>query len=383
LKVPLLDLTRQYESIREEIESAAIEVFESQRFIGGPKIEEFERVMAEYCGSKYAVGVSSGSDALLISLMVEGIGSGDLVITTPYTFFATAGAIARVGAKPVFVDINEKTYNIDPEKLNELVNSFNDGQRSKLKAIIPVHLYGQCADMGPILETAKELGIIVIEDAAQAIGSEYEFGDASVKRAGSMGDYGCFSFFPSKNLGAFGDGGMVTTNSRESYNRLKSMRNHGQNPKYYYESVGGNFRLDALQAAILTIKLKYLDQWSERRIKNAETYRTLFEQKGISGIELPYKKEARHIYNQYVINAGAKRDSLKEYLLSNGIGCEIYYPLCLHEQECFKYLSYNSGDFPVSEEAAKNTLAIPVYPELDQEELSYIVDIFDDFINVK
>lgn len=383
MKVPLLDLTRQYDSIREEIESAAIEVFESQRFIHGPRVEEFESAMAEYCGSKYAVGVSSGSDALIISLMCAGIGQDDLVVTTPFTFFATAGAIARVGAKPVFVDIDDKTYNLDPAKLRELVSSLSEEERSKLKAVIPVHLYGQCADMEPILETAAKYDLTVIEDAAQAIGSEYRFSDGSVKRAGSMGDYGCFSFFPSKNLGAFGDAGMVITNSRELSERLKIMRDHGQDPKYYYQFIGGNFRLDALQAAILSIKLRQLDQWSEGRIKNAEKYRKLFNEKDVSGIILPFKKEARHIYNQYIISTEKNRDSLKEYLIDNGIGCEIYYPLCLHEQKCFKYLGYRSGDFPVSEKAAKNTLAIPVFSELTSEEISYVVDIISDFANQK
>ncbi len=383
MKVPLLDLTRQYDTIRDEIESAAIEVFESQRFIHGPKVEEFEQAMAEYCGSKYAVGVSSGSDALLISLMSAGIGQGDLVITTPFTFFATAGAIARVGAKPVFADIDSDTYNLDPVKFKELLYSLGKDQAARVKAVIPVHLYGQCADMEPILEAAQEFGLIVIEDAAQAIGSEYRFSDGSVKRAGSMGDYGCFSFFPSKNLGAFGDAGMVTTNSPELNERLKTMRDHGQNPKYYYRMIGGNFRLDALQAAILSIKLKYLDKWSKGRIKNAGIYKKLFHEKNISDIMLPVEKEVRHIYNQYVINTGESRDSLKEYLLANGVGCEIYYPLCLHEQDCFKYLEYKSNDFPVSEKAAKNTLAIPIFSELTGEELGYVSDIIGDFFNKK
>ena len=381
MKVPLLDLKRQYDSIREEIEPAAKEVFESQWFIHGPRAEEFEKAMAEYCGSEYAVGVASGSDALLISLMSAGVGQDALVITTPFTFFATAGAVARIGAKPVFVDIDEKTYNLDPEKLKELIDTMDDGQRSKIKAVIPVHLYGQCADMEPILEIARDLDITVIEDAAQAIGAEYKFASGSIKRAGSMGDYGCFSFFPSKNLGAFGDGGMVITNNRELMERLKIMRDHGQSPKYYYHLIGGNFRLDALQAAVLSIKLKHLDSWSEGRIENAGKYRELFSKNGLPDTLLPVKKEERHIYNQYVINAGDKRDLLKEHLLASGIGCEIYYPLCLHEQKCFQYLGYNSGEFPVSENAAKNTLAIPVFSELNDDEIAYVVDIISDFVN--
>lgn len=379
MKVPLLDLKMQYKSIREEVKLAVDEVFESQYFIGGPKVEELEEKIAEYCGCDYAVGVSSGSDALLVSLMSAGIGEGDLVITTPYTFFATAGAITRLGAKPIFVDIDELTFNMDPEKLSDSVSALDESRRSRLKAIIPVHLYGQCADMEPVLRVAEELGLIVIEDAAQAIGSEYRFSDGSVKRAGSMGDYGCFSFFPSKNLGAFGDGGMVTTNNREIYERLKSLRNHGQNPKYYYQSVGGNFRLDALQAAILKVKLKYLDEWTDGRIDNAEVYRSLFKEYGLDHIVLPLKKEHRHIYNQFVIRTPKDRDELLNYLKSNDIGCEIYYPLSLHEQDCFKYLNYNTGDFPVSEEAAKSTIALPIFSELTENQQSYVVDTIKKF----
>ncbi|MGD9162677.1 MAG: DegT/DnrJ/EryC1/StrS family aminotransferase [Desulfobacteraceae bacterium] len=381
MKVPLLDLKKQYDSIRDEIVPAALEVFESQRFSFGPKVEEFERAMAEYCGSGYAVGVSSGSDALLMSLMVAGIGRGDLVITTPYTFFATAGAIARVGADPVFVDIDERTYNIDPRKLKEYVSDLSAEKRSKIKAIIPVHLYGQCADMEPILEIAGELGpdVKVIEDAAQAIGAEYRFSDGKIKKAGTMGDYGCFSFYPTKNLGAFGEGGLVTCNDKDLYDQLKTFRNHGDTSRYVHEYVGGNFRLESLQAAILTIKLKYLDKWTDKRIYNAASYKTLFEEKTVDDIALPYKKEERHIYHQYVINAGEQRDSLKEYLLENGVGCEVYYPVPLHEQKCFSYLGYKSGDFPVSEKASKISLAIPVFPELTKDEQVYIVDIISNF----
>lgn len=383
MKVPLLDLKKQYDSIRDEIEPAASEVFETQYFIGGPNVEDFERKIADYCGCKYAVGVSSGSDALLISLMVAGIGQDDLVITTPYTFFATAGAVARVGAKPVFVDINEQTYNLDPDKMDELISGLNTEQHSRLKAIIPVHLYGQCADMEPILKIAKENGLLVIEDAAQAIGAEYRFSDGSVKRAGTMGDYGCFSFYPTKNLGAFGEGGLVTCNDEALDKKLRIYRNHGDVRRYYHDFIGGNFRLDALQAAILNIKLKYLDKWSDERIYIASSYKTLFEEKTVNDIVLPFKKEERHIYHQYVINAGEQRDSLKEYLLENDVGCEIYYPVSLHEQKCFSYLGYKSGDFPVSEKAAKTSLAIPVYPELTTEQQAYIVDIISDFFKKK
>jgi dTDP-4-amino-4,6-dideoxygalactose transaminase len=379
LEVSLLDLKKQYDSIRDEIVRAALEVFETQYFIGGPNVEDFERKIADYCGCKYAVGVSSGSDALLISLMVAGIGQDDLVITTPYTFFATAGAIARIGAKPVFVDINEQTYNLDPEKLGELISGLDTDQRSRIKAIIPVHLYGQCADMEPILKIAKEYGFLVIEDAAQAVGAEYRFSDGSVKKAGTMGDYGCFSFYPTKNLGAFGEGGLVTCNDEALDKKLRIFRNHGDVRRYYHEYIGGNFRLDALQAAILKIKLKYLDKWSDERIYNAASYKTLFEEKTVNDIVLPVEKEERHIYHQYVINAGEQRDSLKEYLLENVVGCEVYYPVSLHEQKCFSYLGYKSGDFPVSEKAAKTSLAIPVFPELTADELSYVVDIISNF----
>jgi len=379
LKVPLLDLKKQYDSVRDEIVPAALEVFETQYFIGGPNVEDFERKIADYCGCKYAVGVSSGSDALILALMVAGIGQGDLVITTPFTFFATAGAIARVGAQPVFVDIDEQTYNLDPDKLDELISGLNTDKRSRLKAIIPVHLYGQCADMEPILAIAKEYGVLVIEDAAQAIGAEYRFRDGRVKKAGTLGVYGCFSFFPTKNLGAFGEGGLVTCNDEDLDKKLRIFRNHGDVRRYYHDYIGGNFRLDALQATILKIKLKYLDKWSDERIYNAASYKTLFEEKTVKDIVLPVKKEERHIYHQYVINAGERRDSLKEYLVENGIGCEVYYPVALHEQKCFSYLGYKSGDFPVSEKASKTSLAIPVYPELTKEEQVYIVDIIDKF----
>ena len=276
MKVPLLDLKKQYETIKDEVLSAADEVFESQQFILGSKVEELEEKVAAYCRSKYAVGVSSGTDALLVSLMTAGIGPGDLVVTTPYTFFATGGSITRLGGIPIFVDIDENTYNIDPTKLEMTLSSLDNGQKARLKAIVPVHLFGQCAEMGAIMGIARAHHLVVIEDAAQAIGSEYRFSDGTVKKAGSMGEYGCFSFFPSKNLGGFGDGGMVTANDPEIYDQLKIMRGHGARPKYYHKVVGGNFRLDALQAAILIVKLKYLDAWTNKRAENASLYRRLF-----------------------------------------------------------------------------------------------------------
>ncbi len=380
MNIPLLDLKAQYETIKEEVIAATMEVYESQRFILGPKAEELENKIAAYTQARYAVGVSSGTDALLISLMSAGIGPGDLVVTSPYTFFSTAGSIARLGAIPVFVDIDHLTYIIDPEKLEKRICTMNAKERSRLKAIIPVHLFGQCADMDSIMAVAKSLGIVIIEDAAQAIGAEYRFSDGSLKRAGSMGDYGCFSFFPSKNLGSFGDGGMVTTNDDEAFQRLKIMRVHGSQPKYHHKVVGGCFRLDDLQAAILLVKFNYLDKWTGKRRENARLYRELFARKGIEQIELPFESEGRHIYNQFVIKISQKRDELKTYLTNQGIGCEIYYPVPLHIQECFRYLGYRPEDCPVSIEAAARTIALPVYPELRYEQIEYVVEKIGSFV---
>ncbi len=374
LKVPLLDLTAQYKTIKEEIIAATMEVYESQQFILGSRAEELERRIASYSQAKYAVGVSSGTDALLIALMCAGIGPGDMVITSPYTFFSTAGSIARVGATPVFVDIERHTYNIDPESLEERLATMSADERAHVKAIIPVHLFGQCADMDRIGALGESFGMIVIEDAAQAIGSEYESSDGSLHRAGSMGTYGCLSFFPSKNLGSFGDAGMVTTSNADAYERLKILRIHGSQPKYYHKVIGGNFRLDALQAAILLVKLKYLDQWTERRRENARLYRNLFEQQCIEQIELPAENKGRHIYNQFVIKVGAERDEVKKYLADQGIGTEIYYPVPLHVQECFRYLGYRPGDCPISVDAAARTIALPIYPELRLDQIEYIVE---------
>lgn len=382
MKVPLLDLKMQYSQIKDEIMKATEDVYESQRFIQGPKVEELEKKLAEYCGCQYAVGVSSGSDALLVSLMAAGVEAEDLVITTPYTFFATVGAIARLSAIPLMVDINEQTYNMDPNLLERTVYSLDKGMRERLKAIIPIHLFGQCAEMASIMEIATKNNLVVIEDAAQAIGAEYRFPDGGIKRAGSMGQYGCFSFFPSKNLGAFGDGGMVTTNDQDLYDRLRILREHGSSPKYYYKLIGGNFRLDALQAAVLIVKLKYLDQWSEKRGRNANLYRTLLKDMDPDEISLPLEKEKRHIYNQFVIRVKNKRDSLKEYLHDKGIGCEIYYPLPLHMQDCFQYLNLKKDDFPVSVKAASETLAIPIYPDLEKGQIEYVSDNIKEFISM-
>jgi dTDP-4-amino-4,6-dideoxygalactose transaminase len=357
MNVPLLDLKAQYATIKAEVDAAIGEVFESQHFILGPKVEECEKAIAKYSCCEYAVGVSSGSDALIVCLMAEGIGAGDEVITTPYTFFATVGAISRLGATPVFVDIDPKTYNIDPAQIERKVTK-------KTRAIIPVHLYGQCADMDPIIAVADKHEIPVIEDAAQAIGAEYKG-----RRAGSIGKYGCFSFFPSKNLGAAGDGGMIVTQDAETAEKLRVLRAHGSKPKYYHRVVGGNFRLDALQAAIVSAKLRHLDSWTAGRQRNAKIYDRLFADAGLAakspseGVVLPAVVANRHIFNQYVIRT-ARRDELQAFLKDKGVGTEVYYPVPMHEQECFAYLGHRTGDFAESEGAAKQTLALPVYPEV-------------------
>lgn len=375
MKVPLLDLKGQYSTIKEEILQAAHEVFESQYFILGPKVESLEKAIAEYCASKHAVGVSSGTDALLISLMASDIDPQNTVITVPYTFFATAGSISRVGARPIFVDIDSETYNMSPESLERTIAAMTRPELERLKGIVPVHLYGQCADMDPILKICRDHDLVVIEDAAQAIGAEY-----NGKRAGSMGDFGCFSFFPSKNLGAFGDGGIVTTGTENRCERLEMLRGHGAHPKYYHSLIGGNFRLDAFQAAVVSIKLKYLDTWTEARRENADKYRTLFKNKDLLDVvELPMEKEDRHIYNQFVIRVKRKRDDLRRFLNDAGIGTEVYYPVPLHLQKCFSYLNYKEGDFPVAEHAALHTLALPIFPELSDAQLEYVVEKIKEF----
>lgn len=375
MNVPLLDLKAQYQSIKKEIRACIDDICESQYFILGPNVEKMEAKIADYCKTSYAVGVSSGSDALIISLMAAGIGSGDRVITSPYTFFATAGAIARVGAQPVFVDIDPRTYNIDPMGIAAAVEAMETAQRATVKAVIPVHLYGQCADMDSIMEICRRYHLVAIEDAAQAIGAEYRG-----QRAGSIGDFGCFSFFPSKNLGAFGDGGVVTTQSEESDRQLRLLRMHGMAPKYYHHAIGGNFRLDALQAAIVEIKLKYLDGWTRGRQDNAAIYRQLFADAGLSAqIQLPEEIEDRHIYNQFVIRVPEQRDALRDFLGEQGVGTEVYYPVPLHLQKCFSYLGYQAGDFPHSEQAAEQTLALPVYPELRSDQKAFVVDCIKGF----
>jgi len=362
--VPLLDLKAQYENIKDEIEPVVQEVIESQYFILGPKVKEFEEHMAGYCQAKYSLGVSSGTDALLLALMAADIGPEDEVITTTYSFFATAGCISRLGAKPVFIDIDPETYNIDPSQIEKQITS-------KTKAIIPVHLYGQLADMDPIMEIAQKHHLYIIEDGAQAIGSEYRDG----RRAGSIGHFGCFSFFPSKNLGGFGDGGLITTKDPALYEKMVYLRNHGAHPKYYHKMIGGNFRLDALQAAVLDVKLKHLDNWTRGRQENAKYYTEEFEKKGLtSKITLPKALPGyRHIYNQYNICL-EDRDGLLNHLKENNIGCEIYYPVTFNNQECFHYLNYQKGDFPVAERVAEQSLAIPIYPELTEEQKNHVIE---------
>jgi dTDP-4-amino-4,6-dideoxygalactose transaminase len=372
MQVPLLNLKAQYESIKADVDAAVAEVFAAQQFINGPQVAELEKAVAEYSDCAHGVGVSSGSDALLIALMAEEIGPGDEVVTTPYTFFATAGAIARVGARPVFVDIDPSTFNID-------VDLIEDAVTDRTRAIIPVHLFGQMADMDPIMALVRSLNqkpitnnqkpIIVIEDAAQAIGAEYKG-----RRAGSIGDYGTFSFFPSKNLGGAGDGGLVVCQDAERAERLRILRNHGSKPKYFHKFIGGNFRLDTIQAAVVLAKLRHLDEWTTVRQDHARIYRNLFHESGLSGngVVLPEECMGRHIYNQFVIRC-QDRDGLKKHLADRGIGTEVYYPLPLHLQECFAYLGYTPGDFPQAELAAKDSLALPIDPALSNEALEYVV----------
>ncbi len=369
MTVPLLDLKLQYRSIKSEIDAALMQVVETQQFILGPEVSRCEEAIARYCSCRHGVGVSSGTDALLICLMAEGIGHGDEVLTSAYSFFATAGSIARVGAKPVFVDISAETYNIDPSQIEAKVTR-------RTRAIIPVHLFGQTADMDPILEIARRHGLVVIEDAAQAIGAGYKG-----RKAGSLGDYGCFSFFPSKNLGCFGDGGMVTTNDGARAEKLAILRGHGAKPKYYHKLLGGNFRLDALQAAVVRAKLPHLDSWSDARGRNARLYEQLLKEAGLlaSGKLSPPKTVTdRHVFNQYVVRA-ADRDALRKALAERGVGTEIYYPVPLHLQECFADLGHAVGDFPQSEVAAQSTLALPIFPELSRQQIETVVDAMTSF----
>ena len=370
MKVPFFDLVSQFTSIEKEIKSALDEVFKTQQFILGSKVEVLEQTIARYCQTQYAVGVASGTDALLLSLMALEIGRGDEIILPPFTFFATAGVVSRLGATPVFVDIDPETYNIDPSKIEAKITS-------RTKAIIPIHLYGQCADMDPILQIARAKKLFVIEDAAQALGAEYwpPF-HSDGRKAGQMGDLGCFSFFPTKNLGAFGDAGMVVTNNPTLAEKIRILRVHGSQPKYFHRWVGINSRLDAIQAAILLAKFKHLERWTEARQKNAERYQSLLNDlsSSLPGFQLPtIQFRNRHIFNQYVIRF-PKRNELRQFLMKEGIGTEIYYPVPLHLQECYSFLDHHPGDFPFSEKAAEETLALPVYPELTEDQQSYVVE---------
>jgi dTDP-4-amino-4,6-dideoxygalactose transaminase len=387
MKIPQLDLKAQYQSIKDEIDKKLSEVLSSQRFILGPEVNSFESEMSAFLGVSHAVGVSSGSDALIISLMALGIGQGDAVVTTPFTFFATAGAVARLGATPVFCDIDQRTFNISPDKLEELLAAFSSkNEGSNIKAVIPVHLYGQCADMDPIAEIAKKYEMAIIEDAAQAVGSEYP-SLTGIKKACGLGDLGILSFFPSKNLSAFGDAGMVLTNSDELAEKLNVLRVHGSSNKYFYDVLGGNFRLDAVQAAVLRVKLQHLSDWIKKRMEKASNYDKLFEERGLVKkeiVQIPlnvYKESGAkyyHTYHQYVIRAGS-RDKLKEHLSQKEIATAIYYPFPLHLQKCFTYLGYKEGDFPESEKAVKEVLALPIYPELSSDQQEYIVDSIAEF----
>jgi len=371
MRIPLLDLKAQLLPLEQDMKAAINAVVDSTAYIMGPAVAELEEQVAAYCGVDCAVGVSSGTDALLVSLMALDIGPGDIVLTTPYSFFATAGTVARLGASLAMVDIDPVSYNIDLEALSAWFEREKD-KASRVKAIIPVHLYGQCAEMDAIMQIADSRGIAVVEDACQAIGAGYPSANG-LKKAGSMGTFGCFSFFPSKNLGGIGDGGMVTTNDGAMAEKLRLLRNHGAHPKYYHSLVGGNFRLDTVQAAVLLVKLPHLDSWHAGRRENAAYYDELLAGSGISVPAASFGRE-HHIYNQYVVSVPEKRDELRAWLSQNEIGNEVYYPVAFHEQECFRSLGYTEGDFPHSEYAARHTLALPVYPELTRSMQEFLVE---------
>jgi dTDP-4-amino-4,6-dideoxygalactose transaminase len=383
--VPLLDLKAQFAQIRAEVMPAIEQVCASQHFILGAHVHALEEEIAHYCGASAGIGVSSGTDALLLALMALGIGVGDEVITSPFTFFATAGTIARAGARPVFCDIDPLTFNLSPAAVQAFIDErcvrqgsqlVNRATGGRVKALMPVHLYGQSADMDPLMAIARQHGLKVIEDAAQAIGTAYTNG----QRVGTFGDVGCFSFFPSKNLGAFGDAGLCTTNDAELAESMRVLRVHGGKPKYFHAVIGGNFRIDELQAAVLRVKLKYLDGWTEGRQRNAAYYDSAFADAAL-GQNLrtpPALKGGRHIFNQYVVRV-QRRDALKQRLAERNIGTEIYYPVPLHLQACFAYLNYRAGDFPHSELAAQETLALPIYPELEQAQLAHVVGTIAEF----
>lgn len=370
MKVPLLDLQAQYAPLRDEMQEAVRRVMDSQQFILGPDVAALESEIARYTGARHAVACASGSDALLLALMALDIKSGDEVITTPYSFFATASSIARLGARPVFVDIEPATYNLDVSQIEAAITE-------RTRSIMPVHLYGQCAAMDALMEVSRRNNLPVIEDAAQAIGASDR-----ARQAGAMGAIGCFSFYPSKNLGAAGDAGMMTTDDDALADRLRSLHVHGSRTKYHHELLGVNSRLDSLQAAILRVKLPHLDNWSDARRANAERYNQLFEDAGLTEeVGLPsVRADVRHIFNQYVIRVrNNRRDALVEHLKQNGVGTDIYYPVPLHLQACFAYLGHQEGDFPEAERAARETIALPIYPELTIEQQSYVVEMIREF----
>lgn len=394
MRVPLLDLSEQYRALAEPLRAEIDEILGNQRFILGPKIEAFERAMCEYCAAPHAIGVSSGTDAFLAILMAMGIGAGDAIITTSYTFFATAGCIARVGATPVFVDIDPVTYNIAPAAIAQYLEQncrrdaegrlMND-KGKVVRAIVPVHLFGMCCEMDAILEIARQYEIPVIEDAAQAIGAEYPHADGTSAQAGTMGESGYFSFYPSKNLGGAGDAGLVVCREKHFADRIRVCRQHGMEERYFHHFVGGNFRIDEIQAAILNVKLPFLNGWSAARRAVADNYRAEFTRRGLTKhMQLPpesYRESGlanHHIYHQYVIRT-PQRDALREYLTQKQIGNAIYYPLGLHQQDCFAYLGYREGDFPETERATRETLALPIYPELPAEAQSFVVQSIEEF----
>ena len=389
MQVPLLDLKPQYRPLAAEIQAVIEKVCASQAFILGPAVKELEAAVAAYSQCRYGLGVSSGTDALLLALMALEIGPGDEVITSPFTFFATAGTIARAGARPVFCDADPVSFNLSPDAVADFLAThcelrggdlINKSTGGRVKALMPVHLYGQVADMLPLMDLAREHHLRVIEDAAQAIGAE----DANRRRACSFGDVGCLSFFPTKNLGAFGDAGMCVTNDASLAERMEILRVHGGKPKYYHSFIGGNFRIDELQAAVLNVKLKHLDEWTAGRQRNGAFYEAAFVRSKLGeAVRTPGATPAggRHIYNQFVIRV-RDRDRLRAHLAAAGIGSEIYYPIPLHLQKCFEYLGYQAGDFPHSERAAQETLALPIFPELVETQLQYVVDTIERFYRV-
>jgi dTDP-4-amino-4,6-dideoxygalactose transaminase len=372
MKVPLLDLAEQNQKLRPQIEAALARVLDTSAFILGGEVKALEEELAAYCGTKYAIGCASGSDALLLALMAVGVKAGDEVITTPYSFFATVSAITRLGAVPVFVDIDPQTYNLDVSQVEAKITE-------RTKAVQPVHLYGQCADMAALKAVCEKHSVPIVEDAAQAIGAE-----ENGKRAGAMSEVGCFSFYPSKNLGGMGDGGFMTTDDDELAEKLFALRVHGSKERYYHKWVGLNSRLDGFQGAVLRVKLPHLDDWSESRKANADRYREMFTDAGLTElVGLPFEREnCRHIFNQFVIRVPQRRDELREFLTKNEVGTDIYYPVPLHLQECFEYVGYHEGDLPEAELASKQTLALPIFPELKSEQQEFVVEKISEFFKM-